>query len=204
MAIIYLIRHAQSFGNIRPDIIGGQSNHLQVTSLGHTQIHSLNIRLKEEAIDFDQVFCSTAVRTTETALGGLKEIYDLTKITYSRAFLEKSQGEWEGLEKSRIYTPEIKELFLKSQGHFRPPNGESMWDAAKRYYHKISTTLEEGHKVIGIFGHGNGIKSLISKIENTPMEEAHLKECDNTAITKIIIKDNIWRVTSFADNNHIK
>ena len=47
------------------------------------------------------------------------------KIEFSDALVELSQGQWEGLRRSDVYTPELLNVIANSQPDFHAPGGES-------------------------------------------------------------------------------
>jgi len=74
MLDIFLIRHAESHGNVNHHLIGGRSDHFPLTEHGKLQAQKLGERLVAENLQFDQVFSSVAIRAQETARIVCKEL----------------------------------------------------------------------------------------------------------------------------------
>ncbi|MEM9987287.1 MAG: histidine phosphatase family protein, partial [Bacteroidota bacterium] len=165
MLNVYLIRHAESEGNVNHHLIGGQSNHLPLTKRGMEQAKLLGARLKEEALEFDAWWTSTAIRarhTAELVSEGMEVGADLME---TPALLEVSQGKWEGEVRSRIYTDEVKAQFLADPLHFKAPDGESIQEVQTRMFTWLEqlTKLDtpEKNRKVAAFSHGFAIRCLM-------------------------------------------
>ena len=111
MLELYFIRHAECEANTHPEIIGGRSNSSPLTANGKEQARKLYQRLNN--INFDEIFCSPAVRAIETARIG---IGSLEKIIITDKLQELDQGEWTGKVRKDTYTPETLEIISKDIG----------------------------------------------------------------------------------------
>ena len=97
MLDLYLIRHAESEMNVQEHLIGGRNDAVNLSPKGELQAWYLGKRFREDRIQFDYIYSSTAVRAQRTAQIVCQEIkYPLDRIIYSTALLELDQGDWEG------------------------------------------------------------------------------------------------------------
>ena len=107
MLTIYLLRHAETDYNAHAQFIGGQSNHIPLSTKGVKQALQIGKILNDSNIQFEEVYCSIANRTRQTLdLIFSKANITNNPITYSEELQELSQGDWEGKLRSEIYTPE--------------------------------------------------------------------------------------------------
>ncbi|MEI6731646.1 MAG: histidine phosphatase family protein [archaeon] len=204
---IYLIRHAESEGNLMTGRVWGQSNHFKLTSLGKQQANSLAERLYGEKLYFDEIHSSTAVRTKATAQLATK--YNLIRdINFTDDLLELNQGSWVGIDRTKIYTPEVVARINADPWNFRPPNGESLGDVAKRAFEYIKPIAEKNkdtRKKIAFFTHGLTIKSLITTILESSPALCWKIQIDNTSITQFKYTPNPgWHLQRVNDHAHIK
>ncbi len=204
---LYLIRHAESEGNVNNHVIGGQSNHLPLTARGLKQAEALGNRFLHNEIGFDQIHSSTAVRSMQTvqAVGDIIG-FDEEHIHFSDELLELSQGSWEGQVRSNIYTEEVLSKRLNDPWHFTPPGGESPKDVETRMYQYICQQFVEpdihAHR-IAIFSHGMSIKCLIRRILDSTPGMTYRIVLHNTSITHIIFQKNHWYVGAINDYAHL-
>ncbi|KAH7438403.1 hypothetical protein KP509_04G013600 [Ceratopteris richardii] len=123
---IYLIRHAESNMNTLPGLISGRSPSAMITPEGKRQARALGVFLLSHGVHFDAVFSSPLERCKQTAIVVCQEVnFSKENIEYADALMELSQGLWEGLRRSEIYSPELLNIITSSQPDFRPPGGES-------------------------------------------------------------------------------
>lgn len=64
---VYLIRHAQSTANIRPELIGGRALSATLTETGRHEASALGAFLRSTGVVFDAVYCSPLERAKQTA-----------------------------------------------------------------------------------------------------------------------------------------
>lgn len=64
---VYLIRHAQSTANVRPELIGGRSPSATLTETGKHEARALGAFLRSTGVVFDAVYCSPLDRAKQTA-----------------------------------------------------------------------------------------------------------------------------------------
>jgi broad specificity phosphatase PhoE len=134
-------------------------------------LSNIGKRLKYKNIKFDHILCSTAVCTQRTAEIALKIMnIDTSKLIISSEILEQSQGSWEGINREMILTSEVRQQMNELHFEFCPPNGESKRMVQKRVITFLEPIIEQAKSeslienreiFIGIFTHGNLIKSIL-------------------------------------------
>lgn len=207
MLELYLIRHAQSIGNTRPHIIGGQSNELKLTKKGELEAQLLGERLKYEGVLFDEIYSSTAMRTTQTATIVANHIsFDPKRIVRTNRILELDQGEWQGKLRCEKYTKDVLATINRSNGAFAPPRGESQKAVEARMLGWLQETIMDRYPLdtkIAVFGHGMAIKCLFRGIFNFSPQYTHNIELDNTSISKLKYDKKGWYICSINDTAHL-
>lgn len=207
MLDIFLIRHAESEGNLAAHLISGQSNHLPLSPLGRIQAQLLGKRLHHEKIQLDQVFCSTALRARDTALIACEQIaFPASQIQASDLLLEIDQGDWVGRERKEIYTPEMRALINADNWNFKAPNGESQQEVEERMLNFVNKQVlpawGEGKKV-AVFTHGVAIKCLLRGILGFAPSMTYKLVVNNTSITRLQYDQIGWHFHSLNDCGHL-
>lgn len=209
MLTVHLIRHAESEGNVRPHIIGGQSNHLKLTSRGELQAEKLGERLAREGWSFEQVHSSTAVRTQATAAGVSKHFpLSLAEIKLTPLILELSHGEWEGQARAEKFTTEIREQMHAQPLDYASPGGESQRQVRDRMYAWLKSVSHhwdgESNLRVAAFSHGFAIRSLIGHLLQADGNVARQLVTHNTSITTVRFFNGIWLVERVNDFAHLE
>ena len=207
MLTVYLIRHAESEGNVNHHLIGGQSNHLPLTERGVEQAQLLGARLKKEALKFDAWWTSTALRarhTAELVSEGMEIGADLME---TPALLEVSQGKWEGEIRSSIYTEEVKAQFLADPLHFKAPEGESIQEVQDRMFKWLEQLTEldtpGSNRMIAAFSHGFAIRCLMVYLMGAEAGAARRAVTDNTSLTVRRFNGGHWMLERSNDHSHL-
>jgi broad specificity phosphatase PhoE len=208
MIELYLVRHAESEGNINPFLINGQSNHLKLTKNGEAQAERLGKRFCDERITFDQIYSSTALRCMHTTQIICQQIaFPPHHIQYSDQIIELSQGLWEGKVRAEMYTPEVKAQLINLQQFFKAPEGESQKEVEDRMYDFIFGHIihsAQDHQKIMIVSHGMAIKCFFRGImDSSPLMTYKTTVC-NTSITKFEYDVNEgWYLDRLNDTAHL-
>lgn len=208
MLSIYLIRHAESEGNVNHHLIGGQSNHYHLTPRGKEQARLLGQRLHGESLSFDQIYSSTAVRTQQTCQIALNHTSENQSPELDERLLELSQGEWEGKIRADIYTPEQLSVVRSDPYDFRPPGGESQRDVESRMYdwlRDISSQYESTTQPVNIaaFSHGFAIKTLVRGLMQASPIMTYRTIIHNTSMTVLYRERGMWFIDRVNDFQHI-
>lgn len=231
---LYLIRHAQSEINLNYSIICGQSNSAPLTDLGFQQSILLGCvfeqilvlfystlsscfligkRLKYENIQFDHLLSSSAIRTRQTAQTVLDQLHiDSSRLIFTEAFLEQSQGDWEGSNRRDTYNEQVLREMSEKILDFTPPNGESMRIVQKRCIDYLQTFLDQAKQQsieqkriirIAVFTHGNTIRGLLQYFLQTEPKYSWLPEIHNTSITQITFNQHGIVLSKTNDDAHL-
>ncbi|CAF0971972.1 unnamed protein product [Rotaria sordida] len=211
---LYIIRHAESEINAASTHICGQSVPCMLSSLGNEQAILLGKRLKYQNIKFDSVLCSTAVRAQQTAEIALKTMnIDTSKLIISSELLEQSQGSWEGMSRALAFTPEVIQQWNELHFEFCPPNGESKRMVQKRALAYLEPIIEQAKNQslrenrgisIGIFTHGNLIRSVLQYYLQSNPKYVWLIQQNNTSINEILLNENGISVVKINDDSHLR
>lgn len=207
MLDLYLIRHAESEKNARPEIIGGRSNDSPLSEKGIMQAHLLGSYLASMVKAFDEVYVSPAVRTIKTAEISLPYLgFPLEKIILKDELLEIDQGDFTGRNRFEVYTPELRHILDESEGNFRPPNGESQRDVEARMVNVLTPLLsqKEDYLRVAVFGHGLAFKCFLRYVLNSAPRMTYKIHLDNASITRLQHDTNGWHVLSVNDAWHLR
>jgi len=207
MISVYLIRHAESEGNVNHHLIGGQSNHLPLTDRGIQQAHLLGKRLQAEGMHFDRVVSSTAVRAMHTAQTALPYIGQEGEMETTEKILEVGQGEWEGQERVQIYTESIRAQMASNPWNFRAPGGESLLEVVQRMRSWLDEVVaplnpKEPYRIAG-FSHGFAIRTLVANLLETSPLVARNMATHNTSVTILQYDGRRWIVERMNDAAHL-
>ena len=205
MTDLYLIRHAESEANLAPHIISGRSNHTLLSKRGKRQALALRRRLEQEGIIFDEVYCSPALRTIETAHLSLPKFMH-ARICIADELQELDQGEWTGKIRKKIYTAKQLKYINSDNWNFAAPGGESQSDVGKRMYNltqKVITKEQNTNNVKAFFTHGVAIKCLLSILLNSDRTMAWRWNIENTSITQMKYEKGTWWPVRINDYAHI-
>ena len=207
MISVYLIRHAESEGNVNHHLIGGQSNHLPLTERGIQQAHLLGKRLASEHMQFDKIVSSTAVRALHTARTSLPYIGQETQIETTEKILEVGQGEWEGMERAEIYTPAVRQQMASNPWNFHAPGGESLLDVVRRMRSWLDEVIngldpQQPYRIAG-YSHGFAIRTLVANLLETSPLIARNMATHNTSMTLLQYNGRRWLVERMNDAAHL-
>ncbi|MDR1098653.1 MAG: histidine phosphatase family protein [Tannerella sp.] len=188
MLSIYLLRHAETDYNAHAQLVGGQSNHIPLSTKGEKQALEIGKVLKDSNIRFDRVFCSVANRTRQTLDLILSQVQITdSPVIYSGEIQELSQGDWEGKKRSEIYTPERLAEINSAQWLFKAPNGESQKEVEERMSGFISDEILKKYPAgdFLILGHGVAFKCLLRGILGISSQMAYKLQIENASLTKL-------------------
>ncbi len=197
MAVIYLIRHAQTVDNVSKKFSGYTD--CDLSRFGLEQIEKLSIKLK--GIEFDEVYSSPLKRALLTG----KSFSD--NIMTCNGLIEMNFGDFEGmtLEEIKQKNPnEISKLFSKGF-EYRFPNGESLIDFHDRvkacFYDIASNNI---NKQVAIVAHSGTIRCILSEVVGESYKFHWNFQVDNCSISKITYKENFGVLNYINDTNHLR
>ncbi|KAF8408498.1 hypothetical protein HHK36_007654 [Tetracentron sinense] len=139
---VFLISHGECGVNLRPDLVAGRWPEAALTPNGKRQARAMAVFLNSQGVRFNAVYSSPLDRARTTAVSVCQELNFLeNQIQSSDALVEMSQGHWEGLPRSEIYTPEITSLIDRFQPDFSAPSGESLREVEFRMVQFLNSTV---------------------------------------------------------------
>lgn len=207
---LYLIRHAESGMNKKPELIAGRSPKTPLSIIGKEQAVKLGKYFKRSGISFDSIFSSPLTRSKQTAEITLKEIgITENKIIPVEDLVEFTQGDWEGRSRKEVYTPEVLK-YMNAKGYlFKPPNGESQVMVEHRVSGWFINEIMQNPKyldkesTIAIFSHGLAIKCFLHFVMGFNDRLIYRIRLDNTAICKLRFTSEGWFIDSINDVSHL-
>lgn len=211
MIDLYLIRHAESEGNVGEDVrVTGQSPGLLLTERGERQAALLAESFLQRGVCFDEMYSSTAVRASETAkIIANSAGFRLENIDYSSDLLELSQGDWEGKLRDEVYTPEVMHKMRQNYWNFKAPHGESQCDLEKRMHGFFWDTFgddikDERHVSAAVVSHHMAIKCFLRGVYYWKPEMTFNTRIGNTGVTHVRYDRNGWNVLCMNDTAHLR
>eukprot|EP00898_Chlorokybus_atmophyticus_P002954 jgi/Chlat1/365/Chrsp10S01485 len=213
----YLIRHAHSVCNIDSDRIVGRSSSAPLTEVGLSQARALGSYLKRRyrlgGSQFEngfplEVYSSPAKRSYLTAMSVCGELgYPSGKLVLSEELHEMSMGDWEGLRRSDIYTPQVRLLMSTMHPDFAAPNGgESKREVETRMIWFLLGRARESF-VQGvpfsqqlIVTHAGAIKCALRGILGMDSERTFRVELNNASVSVVRLSSwSGWSVVCLND-----
>lgn len=168
---LHLIRHGQTNWN-EERRSQGQSESV-LTELGVQQAKTLGEKISD--IEFDEIYCSSSVRTRQTAehaFAGQPELHQ--NIVYLDSFREIFLGPWEGVLYDDIEKedPESYQHFWQQPHLFAVEGAETFLEMQNRAVLQIQEIGKaQLGKKIAVVSHGALIKSVLCHAQNRPIEE---------------------------------
>ncbi|MCC2546742.1 histidine phosphatase family protein [Hymenobacter sp. BT175] len=198
---IYLIRHGQTYFNVR-GIVQGSGVDAPLNDAGHAQAARFHAAYGH--LPFDKVHTSTLVRTHQSvqpflAAGIAHEQH--------RALDEISWGVREGThvtaEEDREYHG-ILEAWRRGETHLRMPGGESPDDVAERQrpFIEVLRSRPEEETVL-VCMHGRAMRVLLCQLLNYPLSCMDSFEHRNLCLYKLHYTGSMFSVRSFLDVRHL-
>ncbi len=206
---LYLIRHAESYGNIKGKIIS--TTDFELTEKGISQSQRIGqkicLELKQAPIS---AYCSPLARARQTLVEILRSTsQENIPFTETPFLKEMDLGLLEGMtwEERRKKYPEVdldKKLSL-----LKAPCGESYQDVKNRCETFVKEYLEKetNEKNILIVSHGITLRVLTNFLLNRPDEDINfLNWMENTALTKLIWEkeSHTCQLAGLNDYSHLK
>lgn len=165
-----LFRHAQSERNLTPELICGQSNEAELSDEGIQQAIDLGVALKSQNILPDKIYSSPALRAWQTGAIAMRQLGVVYQPILDARLLEMSQGEWTGLARDDVYTPDVVAEIDRLDFEFKAPGGESMRELQDRKFEWLQQTdaqlrlHDKDVRRVFVFTHGMAESSLIGRI----------------------------------------
>ena len=165
---IIIVRHGESLGNLNHIMLGHTD--IDLAPRGFIQADAAAEYPKNERID--AIYSSDLIRAYHTAQPHAK-MRDLDIVT-SKNLRECYVGNWENVPLDEI-VEKWPELFFegwrKNFGTFRIPGGESVQEAADRFYNEVLRIAKENiGRTVLITAHAAVIRGFWGKVTKTPPE----------------------------------
>ncbi len=205
---LYLIRHAESYGNIKGKIIS--TTDFELTEKGIMQSRRIGRKIRAELENVElSAYCSSLARARETLSEILRCVgRENIKITESDHLKEMDLGKLEGMswEERRQKYPEID--LDEKLSSLQAPGGESYQDIKKRCRQFIENDLqkETPKSSVIIVSHGITLRVLTNLLLNRPDEDINfLNWMENTALTELVrAKEKpAWHIVRLNDYSHL-
>ncbi len=209
MTTVYLIRHAESEGNVNRHLVGGQSNHMPLTERGQDQAHRLGERLQREGLRFTSLHSSTARRARDTmSLVAPYLGFSDADIITSADILEVSQGAWEGQLRAKVYSEQTRAQYLADPLNFKPPGGESVREVQGRMARWLRQLVPApgspaGPQSLAAVTHGYALRCLLIHLLGGDPAMARRMVTHNTSITVLQHQDGQWLLERTNDFGHL-
>mgnify|MGYP001166324474 FL=1 len=195
---LHLIRHGQTNWNEERRAQGQSDSKL--TKIGKEQAIALGEKI--EQIKFDKIFCSSSLRTRQTA----ELVFPKTEcnIEYLDSLREIFLGPWEGklYKDIEVENPQSHNHFWKEPHLFKLTGAENFYQLQKRAIKVVESIVEkfESKKVV-IVSHGALIKTLLCFAERKPIKELwnppHMHNCAHSII--LYCGKNPAKILQYAD-----
>gem|GEM_PF-1160980 len=179
---IYVVRHAQSKGNVNKTLQGQIDSDL--TALGFKQIEVISkfFKSKQEKFKIEKIFSSDLKRAKLTAQGIAREI-DL-EIEIQEGFREVNYGRWEGVSREEIQEKDPEEYRAWTlDKRMRPPWCESFKDTGIRAKKALISCFTKSKGNFVVLSHGGVIHSIIGLCQGSSYVSTLIRNC---SITKIL------------------
>lgn len=201
MTRIYLIRHAQSEGNLYRRILGWYDGRL--TELGRKQAAALEVRFRKEPIH--AVYTSDLSRARETA----QPLSQAKKLTArpDPAFREIDLGELTNIPYGDLiyHHPDLYHAFFSYSPQWSPKGGESFQQVADRIVPAFFR-VAAGHpeQTVAVFSHAMAIHCLQAALRGKhPAEVTDLPLGENTAVSCYEVQEDKFRILFENDASHL-
>lgn len=191
MTSVYYLRHAESEMNLRAaELVGGRSNHVNLSPLGREQARLAGRWLLDRHVAPDAIIASPATRTLQTTLGAMEALGMPTGTSEAFAIdsrlQELSQGIMEGKLRHEVWTPEAVAKVREDPMNFAFEGGDSFTVLQKRMresYFDIVKRYPEG--TVLVVGHGLAIRALVGSFagwDHAQIMAAPMPNCGLTLI----------------------
>lgn len=186
--VVFLIRHAQSIGNLESGRINTQKDKRGLTKKGARQANHLATEINKTPLNFAKIFSSPLNRTIETAsiIGQRLDI----PVTTDDRLLDIDRGIIDGLTYSEIrerYPEVVKQWQTAPPGKFAPPQGESFEQLIARVEDFLRSVNKEHALIIS---HQDTIYAMLFALLKIPLEylspARSLFHVDNATATAVL------------------
>lgn len=189
MVTLYLIRHAESMGNVQEFFQG--SLDVDISPKGYRQLEELKERFKD--IKLDKIYTSPLKRAVQTAR--IVNYYQHLDLIRNPEIVEINAGDFQGKKWSDlpILFPKAYHDWKENQEEFKAPNGETMKDVSNRVVSAMNRIVADNvGNTIAVISHGCAIKTYQCYLKGETLAYmSKLGWADNSSVSKIIFNDTL-------------
>jgi broad specificity phosphatase PhoE len=192
VAVLILIRHAQSSANLQGLLVGRMD--VPLTDLGRAQARALDGAVH----DVVTVLTSPLQRATQTATLAFPSITPVV----DDAFIEQDYGTLDGTEISQV-PPELWRQF-RNDHDAALGGGESLAQVDARVHHRLEewaasadSLLRDPHQHVVVVSHVTPVKSAVAWALGVPGSVAWRLRLDNATLTTIGLRDGAGYLVGF-------
>lgn len=199
---IYVIRHGQSEGNLKRQILGHTD--LELTELGQEQAEKCAEFLKD--VKVDAIYSSDLLRAYHTARP--HAVSRGIKIQTSEQLRELYFGDWDGAMVSSVENTDMFQIgWRENFGTFTAPSGESVPALAERVYKFIEEkAIQNPGKTLMFVFHAAAIRSFWGKISGVSFEK--LAQClvfpENASVSLATYKNGKFTPINYSVSSFLK
>lgn len=199
---IYLVRHAESMGNISGKFNG--ITDLPLSPKGEKQAKLLGSFFKDKKID--KVYTSVLRRTIQTAEFSTGR--DESTFTKVAELNEIDGGHWESVDWDIISEKYSNEFIMWNETpHLcRLPGGESLDELYERSIGVLKQVVEENNPddTIAVFSHGTVLKVWVAYIRNLELDKLPvIAWYENSSVTGINYEDGVFSLDFYDNHEHL-
>jgi len=203
MVKLYLIRHAESMGNVEEFFQG--SLDVEVSPKGMRQLEELKERFKT-INQLDRIYTSPLKRAVKTAR--YVNYYQHIDLIRMPELAEINAGGFQGKKWSDlpVLYPEAYRNWKENQENFQSPDGESMKDVYNRMSRAMNKIITENQgKTIAVISHGCAIKTYQCYLLGKPLSYmSSLGWADNTSVSEIVFnEESVPEIVYLNDSSHL-
>ncbi|MDO4845890.1 MAG: bifunctional histidine phosphatase family protein/GNAT family N-acetyltransferase [Oscillospiraceae bacterium] len=201
MTTIYLIRHAEADGNLYRRAHGWYNS--VITDRGYRQIAALAARFADTK--FDAVYSSDRYRTMITAMAVYKT-HGLPLHTVPR-LREVDVGYWEDTPWAEIERVDGEQLalFNTNAEQWHVDGSERITEVRGRMCAALREIAEKHPGgTVAVFSHGMAMRIAIGTLQGLSLHEIdRTGHAENTAVTKLVYENGVFRVIFRDDASHL-
>ena len=181
---LYLVRHA-AHGDVGRRLTGRTCG-VQLTEAGQRQASALAGRLSREGLELIQTSPRARTRATAEAIARSTG----APVELAPALDEIDFGDWTGLSFDELEPDPLWRNWNEARGRARPPNGESMVDAADRATaHVAEIARTRPGKRIAIVSHCDILRGVVARYLGLPLDNLLRFEIAPASVSRIEVGD---------------
>jgi alpha-ribazole phosphatase len=178
--IVKVVRHTAV--GIASDICYGQSD-VALASTAFADISAVKAKLEYK----NEIIYSSPLKRCKLLAEALS-----SDIRYDDRLKEINMGDWEMKKLSELDETSYKN-WLANLGTYRPPRAETYTDVQTRVVDFFKEKIESGTQDTIIVAHDGVIRSLITRILRTNLDNSLYLKLNYGCVLKLLFEDNRWQ-----------